>query len=152
MFLSYRIDIITNGEILQVGNPYELYRDPKSPQVAEFFGSMNWLHGKVLDKHSVETEIGRLEVDCGAETNGKVVVGIRPEDMKIDASQEILGNRLEGTMARSTFVGDQMIFEIRINDTLLTAKAMPDGERPEGKVSVCFPREKMVVFPDFSSD
>ena len=63
-------------------------------------------------------------------------MGIRPEDMKIDASQEILRNRLEGTMAHSTFVGDQMIFEIRINDTLLTAKAMPDGKRPEGKVSL----------------
>ena len=77
-------------------------------------------------------------------------MGIRPEDMKIDASQEILRNRLEGTMAHSTFVGDQMIFEIRINDTLLTAKAMPDGKRP-GKVS-SIPKEKMVVFPDVSSE
>src|SRR5262245_18945128 len=152
MFLSYRIDIITNGEILQVGNPYELYRDPKSPQVAEFFGSMNWLHGKVLDKHNVETEIGRLEVDCRGETNGKVVVGLRPEDMKIYASQEILGNRLEGAMAHSTFIGDQMIFEIRINDTLLTAKAMPDSKKPEGNVSIYFPKEKMVVFPEGSSE
>jgi ABC-type sugar transport system ATPase subunit len=113
---------------------------------------MNWLHGKVLDKHSVETEIGRLEVDCRGKTNGSVVVGIRPEDMKIDASQESMRNRLEGTMAHSTFVGDQIIFEIRINDTLLTAKAMPDGKRPEGKVSIYFPKEKMVVFPNVSSE
>jgi ABC-type sugar transport system ATPase subunit len=113
---------------------------------------MNWLHGKVLDKHSVETEIGRLEVDCRGETNGSVVVGIRPEDMKIDAAKEILGNRLEGTMGHSTFIGDQMIFEVRINDIMLTAKAMPDGRRPEGKVSIYFPKEKMVVFPDVSSE
>jgi hypothetical protein len=72
--------------------------------------------------------------------------------MKIDASQEILRNRLEGTLAHSTFVGDQMIFEIRVKDTLLTAKAMPDGKKPEGKVSIYFPKEKMVVFPDISSE
>jgi ABC-type sugar transport system ATPase subunit len=152
MVLADRIAVMAHGEILQVGNPYELYCDPKNPQVAEFFGSMNWLRGKVLDKHCVETEIGRLEVDFSGEAKEKVVVGIRPEDMKIDASQEILRNRLEGTMAHSTFVGDQMIFEVRVNDTLLTAKAMPDGKRPEGKVSIYFPKEKMVVFPDVGSE
>jgi len=152
MVLADRIAVMAHGEILQVGNPYELYRNPKSALVAEFFGSMNWLRGKVLDKYYVETEIGRLEVDFRGETNGRVVVGIRPEDMKIDASKEILRNQIEGTMAHSTFVGDQMIFEIRVNDTLLTAKAMPDGKRPEGKVSLYFPKEKMVVFPDISSE
>lgn len=151
MVLADRIAVMAHGEILQMGNPYELYRNPRSALVAEFFGSMNWLRGKVLDKHCVETEIGRLEVDFRGETNGSVVVGIRPEDMKIDASQEILRNRIEGTMAHSTFVGDQMIFEIRVKDTLLTAKAMPDGKKPEGKVSIYFPKEKMVVFPDISS-
>jgi ABC-type Fe3+/spermidine/putrescine transport system ATPase subunit len=151
MVLADRIAVMAHGEILQVGNPYELYRDPKSPQVAEFFGSMNWLRGKVLDKHYVETEIGRLEVDCRAEANGKVVVGIRPEDMKIGESQEMSYNRIEGTMVHSTFIGDQMIFEVRINNTLLTAKAMPDGKKPEGRVSIYFPKEKMVVFPDVAS-
>ena len=152
MVLADRIAVMAHGEILQVGNPYELYRNPKSALVAEFFGSMNWLRGKVLDKYCVETEIGRLEVDFRGENNGSVVVGIRPEDMKLDASQEILRNRIEGTMAHSTFVGDQMIFEIRVNDTVLTAKAMPDGKKPEGKVSIYFPKEKMVVFPDVSSE
>jgi hypothetical protein len=40
----------------------------------------------------------------------------------------------------------------RVNDRLLTAKAMPDGKKPEGKVSIYFPKEKMVVFPDISSE
>ena len=68
MVLADRIAVMAHGEILQVGNPYELYRNPKSALVAEFFGSMNWLRGKVLDKYSVETEIGRLEVDFRGET------------------------------------------------------------------------------------
>jgi ABC-type Fe3+/spermidine/putrescine transport system ATPase subunit len=152
MVLADCIAVMAHGEILQVGNPYELYRNPKSPQVAEFFGSMNWLRGTVLDKHCIETEIGRLEVDCRREVNGKVVVGIRPEDMKIDFVDHHSANRVHATVASSTFVGDQMIFEVRVNNTVLTLKAMPDGKRPEGNVSVYFPREKMVVFPDVASE
>jgi iron(III) transport system ATP-binding protein len=150
MVLADRIAVMAHGEILQLGNPYELYRNPKNPLVAEFFGSINWLRGKVLDKDCVETEIGKLEVDLRAAMNGKVVVGIRPEDMKIDGPVDDSRNRLEATVASSTFIGDQMIFEMRINDTVLTVKAVPDNKIPNGKVSIYFPKEKLVVFPDVS--
>jgi iron(III) transport system ATP-binding protein len=150
MVLADRIAVMAHGEVLQVGNPYELYRNPKNPLVAEFFGSINWLRGAVLDKDCVETEIGKLEVDLRPATHGKVVVGIRPEDMKIDGSVENGCNRLEARVASSTFIGDQMIFEMKINNTVLTAKAMPDHRIPEGKVSLYFPKEKLVVFPDVS--
>jgi hypothetical protein len=33
----------------------------------------------------------------------------------------------------------------------LTAKAMPDKKIPDGKVSLYFPKEKLVVFPDVGS-
>jgi iron(III) transport system ATP-binding protein len=148
MVLADRIAVMAHGEILQVGNPYELYRNPQSPLVAEFFGSINWLHGDVLDKGCVETEIGKLEIDLRAATNGKVVVGIRPEDMKINGSAANVSNRLEAKVASATFIGDQMIFEMKINDTVLTAKAMPDNKVPDGKVSLYLPKEKLVVFPD----
>jgi len=150
MVLAGRIAVMAHGEILQVGNPYELYRNPRSPLVAEFFGSINWLRGKVLDKHCIETEIGKIEVDLLGERNGKVVVGIRPEDMKIDPAAGDSSNRVEAMVSSSTFIGDQVIFEMKINNVVLTAKAMPDGQKPEGHVYVCLPKEKLVVFPDVS--
>src|SRR5207249_6821066 len=150
MVLADRIAIMAHGEILQVGNPYALYRNPKSPLVAEFFGSINWIRRKILDKYCVETEIGKLEIDFRGEPNGKVVVGIRPEDMKIDSTAGDRSNRVEATVSSSTFIGDQIIFEIRINNSVLTAKAKPEGKSPAGKVSLYFPKEKMVVFPDVS--
>jgi iron(III) transport system ATP-binding protein len=150
MVLAGRIAVMAHGAILQVGNPYELYRNPKSPLVAEFFGSINWLRGKVLDKHCVETEIGKIEVDLLDERNGKVVVGIRPEDMKIDPPAGDVSNRVEAIVSSSTFVGDQVILEMKINNAVLTAKAVPDGKKPQGKVYVCLPKDKLVVFPDGS--
>ena len=151
MVLADRIAVIAHGKVLQVGNPYELYRNPKSTLVAEFFGSINWLRGKILDGHCVETEIGKLNVDFRGAASGKVVVGIRPEDMKINSPESNCGNRLDAIVASSTFVGDQMIYELKVNNKMLTAKAMPDGKGPEGKVSVYLPKHKIVVFPDLSA-
>jgi hypothetical protein len=72
--------------------------------------------------------------------------------MKIDLAENDSTNRLEAIVVNSTFVGDQVIFEMKINNSVLTAKAMPDGKTAEGKVSIYFPKEKMVVFPDISSE
>ena len=45
MVLADRIAVMAHGEILQIGNPFELYRSPANALVAEFFGSINWIRG-----------------------------------------------------------------------------------------------------------
>jgi iron(III) transport system ATP-binding protein len=150
MVLADRIAVMAHGEVLQVGNAVELYRNPKNPLVAEFFGSINWLHGELLSKHVAQTEIGKLEIDAQDGANQKVIIGIRPEDMKIDAPEGACGNRLDATVTSSTFIGDQLIIEVKIDRRVLTAKAAPDGEKLQGRVSILLPKEKLVVFHDIA--
>ncbi|HEY7163150.1 MAG TPA: ABC transporter ATP-binding protein [Candidatus Binatia bacterium] len=150
MVLADRIAVMARGEILQVGNPYELYRHPANALVAEFFGSMNWLRGHVLDKDCVETEIGRVRVPVRVD-GGNVVVGIRPEDVRINSGPDTGCNRIDAVVSTATFVGDQMIYELRVNDSVLTAKTMVNGTRAEGQVSVDLPAEKLIVFPEAAS-
>jgi iron(III) transport system ATP-binding protein len=147
MLLADRIAVMAQGEILQVGNPYELYCNPSSALVAEFFGSMNWLRGKVLDKDLIETEIGTVEASF-TDATASVVVGIRPEDVKINSLPDVGCRQIDGVVSAATFVGDQMIYEVRINNSILTAKTMVNWARAEGRVSVYLPREKLIVFPD----
>ena len=147
MVLAHRIAVMSQGEILQIGNPFELYRAPKNSLVAEFFGSINWVRGKLLDQHRVETEIGPLTVESYNGHTGPVVVGIRPEDIKLAASFTGGENRLEGKVLSSAFLGDQVIAEVKINETTLTVKAMPDDQKGVGEISVHFPKERIVVFP-----
>lgn len=40
-YMSDRIGVVDSGEILQVGSPKELYLNPKTEQVARFFGKIN---------------------------------------------------------------------------------------------------------------
>ncbi len=148
MVLADRIAVMGHGEILQIGNPFELYRAPASALVAEFFGSINWLRGKMLGSERVETEIGALVIQTARRYEGNVVVGVRPEDVRlIDVSVDV-ENRFAGQVLATTFLGDQATSEVKIKDKVLLAKTLPDDIKPVGAVSVHLPKEKIVVFPE----
>jgi iron(III) transport system ATP-binding protein len=148
MVLADRIAVMAHGAILQIGNPFELYRAPADPQVAEFFGSINWLRGAMIDRGRVATDIGTLVINAPQQYEGEVMVGIRPEDVKLSNAVNGAENRVEGTVISSTFLGDQIVTEVRINGKVLVAKAQPDQEKPAERISVRFPKERLVVFPE----
>jgi ABC-type sugar transport system ATPase subunit len=148
MVLADRIAVMANGEILQIGGPFELYRAPANSMVAEFFGSINWLRGRMVDAGSVETEIGTLVIAAARQYEGNVVVGVRPEDIKLAPSSTALENRLEGTVLGTTFLGDQVMAEVRIKERSLIVKTLPDDAKLEGAIAVHLPKERIVVFPE----
>lgn len=147
MVLADRIAVMAHGEILQIGNPYELYRAPANSQIAEFFGSINWLHGKMRADGRVDTEIGALVISAPRQYEGDVVVGIRPEDVKLVAAPEQLENCLSGSVATSFFLGDHCMSEVKIGATMINVKSLPDDAQAAGAVTVHLPPQRMVVFP-----
>ena len=148
MVVADRIAVMAQGEILQIGNPFELYRRPASSLVAEFFGSINWLRGTMLDDSRVETEIGNLATDGARRYTGGVVVGVRPEDVSLDGAFPGDENRLEGKVLSSTFLGDQRIAEVKIKEKTLIVKTPPDDGALAESVWVHLPKERLVVFPE----
>ena len=151
MVLADRVAVMARGKILQVGAPGELYRSPLNPRVAEFFGSMNWLGGEVVDRGCVRTEIGILELNSQAPCSGRVVVGIRPEDVRLSPTSTHVENELIGEIRSATFLGDQVIYEISVQGKLLLARAMSDSDALRGKVFVHFPRSRIALFPETAS-
>jgi len=147
MVLADRIAVMSQGEILQTGDPFELYRAPANSLVAEFFGSINWIRGNWAGGNRVETEIGTLTVDGSRRFDGAVVVGIRPEDVKLGASSNEMENRVEGKVLGSIFLGDQVIAEVKVNEQTVTVKTTPEVEKPTGNVSLHLPKGRMVIFP-----
>jgi len=148
MVLADRVAVMSRGQILQIGNPFELYRSPANALVAEFFGSINWLRGKIVDGIKVETEIGTLTTDGSRTFNGPVVVGIRPEDVKLTRSSNEAENRVEGKVVSSTFLGDQVVAEVRVKEKTLIAKALADDDKPAGDITVFLPKGRLVVFAE----
>ncbi|MBM4259867.1 MAG: ABC transporter ATP-binding protein [Deltaproteobacteria bacterium] len=148
MVLADRIAVMSHGQILQIGNPFELYRAPANALVAEFFGSINWLRGKIAGNGTVESEVGTLVIENQRQYEGDVVVGVRPEDVRLAANSDSGENILTGGIVGSVFLGDQITAEVKIKDKVLIAKASPEREYPVGNISVRLPKERLVIFPD----
>ena len=151
MVLADRIAVMAHGEILQIGNPFELYRSPANSQIAEFFGSINWLHGKALSDGRVESEIGPLVIAATRQYEGNMVLGIRPEDVKLVTAPAATENCVAGDVVASFFLGDHVISEVKVGERVLNVKSLPDDVKAAGGVTVHLPKERIVVFPEEQS-
>ncbi|HAT32843.1 MAG TPA: polyamine ABC transporter ATP-binding protein, partial [Janthinobacterium sp.] len=85
MSMATRIAVMSEGRILQVGAPGEIYETPNCRFVADFIGSVNMFEGRLVDDEPdhvvIESPEGRHYVNHGITgTLGMAVsVAVRPE-------------------------------------------------------------------------
>ena len=97
MTLADRIVVMRAGEIEQVGTPLEIYSDPVSLFVADFFGSpsMNLIPGTIEKSNggvvfrNARTSIALPPAFSGAEP-GPGTLGIRPEHLTVGTEGELV--------------------------------------------------------------
>ena len=123
MTLSSRIAVMNQGEIIQVGEPTEIYEYPQTKFTANFIGDINMFEGRV-------TESGqRLTVDCdGIDTplvvdqkdtvdvGADVAVAVRPEKIHVskappNGDEE---NVIKGTVHDLGYLGSISIYRIEL--------------------------------------
>ncbi len=90
LILSDRVAVLNRGEVQQVADPVAIYERPANMFVADFIGSpgINFLRGELRD--GAVTVAGRhLEgIERGGGDAGAVVLGIRPEDVRLQSAGE----------------------------------------------------------------
>ncbi len=100
MTLADRIVVLSAGKVEQVGSPLDLYEHPDNLFVAGFIGSpgMNFIEATVASTKRTETSLRLLDgslVRCAvdaqaAKIGDKVTLGIRPEHITRDTSDNVL--------------------------------------------------------------
>ena len=82
MTLGERIGVMSNGKLLQLGTPQEIYRHPANVFVAGFIGSppMNLLSASATDGR---VNAGDLVLEVSGAPSGELVVGVRPEALRL---------------------------------------------------------------------
>jgi multiple sugar transport system ATP-binding protein len=148
MTLADRIVVLRSGEIEQVGTPLELYHHPRNRFVAGFIGSpkMNFLDATVSDwSNGAVVRVGdsraiSVPVDGAAKSGDAVVLGVRPEHVRI----------VDPTVA--PLKGEVLVVERLGGETFLHIDL--GGEEPfvvkaDGAVSV---RHGMTVGIDFPAE
>ena len=122
LVMSSRIAVMSEGKVMQIGTPDEIYRKPANQFVAEFVGVANFVHAVVRDRSGGELQ---LSTDHGAiwvssdeahPAGTQLLVSIRPEAMRLhpdgDAGQE--ANQMVGTVLSRAFHGDTMQYVVGV--------------------------------------
>ncbi|HEY8015559.1 MAG TPA: TOBE domain-containing protein, partial [Dongiaceae bacterium] len=110
MTMGDRICIMNKGEVVQIGKPLEVYRNPADTFVARFLGNppMNLLAGRLERRESrallsmagCSFEIpGYSPAALAPYVDGPVTVGLRPEDL-YEAPPAPGSDRMQAVMAR----------------------------------------------------
>ena len=148
MAVADKIALLRLGEMLQVGSPMGLYRTPVRAEVAEFFGQVNWLQGRVVQPGVVETPIGALRISAPATPGEQVLTGFRPERMVLEGrAPEGDHNMLQGTLVERTFLGDQFVYSVVVQGQTLAGKSRNVGAADGAPVHVYVDPADVMVFP-----
>ena len=135
MTMATRIGVMSEGKILQIGKPAEIYETPNCRFVADFIGTVNMFEGTVEVDEADHVVIG--SADCKhyvthgiTGTHGmQVQVAVRPEKISIqtqpveDAEREFpyeIGyNQVRGVIAEIAYLGNLTTYHVRLPSGLL---------------------------------
>jgi multiple sugar transport system ATP-binding protein len=83
--MADRIVVLSEGRVLQTGTPYEIYRRPASPSVAQQLGqpTINLIQAQLSGGHWVTTD-GTPIAPAPSASPELVLLGIRPEDISTE--------------------------------------------------------------------
>ncbi|KUO22024.1 ABC transporter ATP-binding protein [Streptomyces dysideae] len=90
--LADRIVVMKDGVIQQLGTPYEIYDSPANLFVADFVGepAISLLPGVATDDgHARLSDAARIALPMPVAAGREVVVGIRPEDLRLTSDDGI---------------------------------------------------------------
>ena len=146
-----RLCVMKAGRIAQIGTPQEIYNSPISRYVAEFVGSppINLING-TFDAGKAEFRVEELGVALALageldQADGKAVIGVRPEDVIIERSEDGISAKIHEVEPLGAFT----IIDIAAGEHKLRAQipGQPQFELGE-PVSVRFDLAKCHFFDD----
>jgi putrescine transport system ATP-binding protein len=135
MTMATRIGVMSEGKILQIGKPEEIYETPNCRFVADFIGSVNLFKGTVEEDEADHVIIASPEckhyVSHGITgTQGmEVHVAVRPEKMAIqftapsDAERESLAevgyNLAQGEIKDLAYLGSLTTYHVKLDSGMV---------------------------------
>ncbi len=150
--LSDEIAVFDTGRIVQRGTPQQIYREPKTPFVADFVGSANFLPGTVRGVDgiltAVETAHGVMRCVFAEPISAgmKAFVTARPEDIVLyDGAPPPDGaNALKGKIVNRVFLGEVVDYIIDLGDREMRARVRSDDFQIGQMVTLGVPPQKCV--------
>ena len=159
MVISDRIAVMDSGNVVQIGNAQEIYKNPANRFVADFIGTMNFMSGEVIEvlpeknEACVRTEFSDKMVcmtpdGMTVSAGSRVYASIRPEDVEIFTEPpQAAANVFKGTIAHKAYLGNFLFFFINVNDTMIRVQVPHYLPQEEGQELYLFmnPQKCMIL-------
>jgi putrescine transport system ATP-binding protein len=120
MTMASRIAVMSEGRIMQVGPPSDIYETPSTRFVADFIGNVNLMDGSLDVDAEAYCEIGCADVKhhIGHGITGTqgmpVTVALRPEKIKLSRSppEKTAFNAVRGTVKELSYFGAFTVYHV----------------------------------------
>jgi ABC-type Fe3+/spermidine/putrescine transport system ATPase subunit len=158
MVISDRIAVMQSGDVVQVGTPQQIYKEPVNRFVADFIGTMNFLAGEVSavlpDRKAAVVRAGfGGEIVCkGVDFNEikpgrKVYASIRPEDVEVlTEPSDDPENVFKGMLAQQAYLGNFLTLFVNLDGAMIRVQVPRHLPQAEGQtLSVYLDPEKCMV-------
>jgi len=143
MTMADRIAVLNHGKLIQMAPPMEIYEEPADLFVAGFIGSppMNLVEGEILVEGSAYFVSGpiRQKVEFAGGSSGKVVLGVRPEDVLV--SDEPTAGAFKGRVYVAEPMGNVQYVTVDVQGIRLLAQVDPLRDERINKEVYCGFRE-----------
>ena len=158
--ISDRIVVMYDGNVEQVGTPFEIYNFPMTPFVANFVGSLNTASAEVVDPAQGILGMDGVQFVSAAKMDGlqrgdKVRIAIRPERFSF-ASEVRKANVVDCRIENITFLGSVVRVHILIGNSQFTMDTFnyPSLELPKigAMEQVTCSREAVLVLEEERSN
>ncbi|MDO5686027.1 MAG: polyamine ABC transporter ATP-binding protein [Neisseria sp.] len=138
MTMATRIAVMSDGQLQQVGTPFDIYEYPNSRFTAEFLGETNILHGQVVREEANETEIAcdemvrniLLSYSLGRPEGMEVWVSLRPEDVNMYKEKPAHFkdvNWATGIIEEIAYLGSVAVYHVRLESGAIIKSTIPSS-------------------------
>ncbi len=136
MTMASRIAVMSQGKVLQVGTPKDIYERPNCRFVADFIGNINLFEGRLTFAHAdsfeVTTDVGVMSVarDGAADSHGQdiavrtpVALAVRPEKIRVSKVRpNVASNLFGGTVMEIAYFGSYSTFIVLMDGSATRVK------------------------------
>jgi multiple sugar transport system ATP-binding protein len=158
MTLGDRIVVLSRGEVQQVDTPTAVYQYPRNTFVAGFIGTppMNLIEGRLVHEHGLrfEAQAGDLSVPLDStreepalERLGRVILGIRPEDLRPVQPGQGRAFELTGKVDLVEVLGGEVLVHLSFGGGELTGRfAAPPIPQVGSELRFSIPPDRIHLF------
>jgi putrescine transport system ATP-binding protein len=124
MTMANRLAVMSEGQIVQLGTPHEVYEFPNTRFAAEFIGSTNLFEGRVVEDEPDHVFVETPDLSCRLYVNHgisgplgmPVTISVRPERIALTRKPpEGAYNWGHGTVSNIAYLGGYSLYHIKLD-------------------------------------